>query len=103
MGNIVATSIMNRSNSTITLTQSGIVSMSLCYTKFMSESGKEESFGRVPNKSWMRKGRKADLTDVSIQKLDKASRERGVTIDLQDSEPGKRVAQVDKIVVKGDD
>ncbi|RLI43990.1 hypothetical protein DRO61_12680 [Candidatus Bathyarchaeota archaeon] len=70
----------------------------------MSEEGTgKEVFGKVYKKSWSRKGREADLTDVPVRKLQKAAEERGVRINITELTPGKIKAQVDKVVVKGDD
>jgi len=66
------------------------------------EGGKGDVFGKVFNKSWSRKGRKADLTNVSVGKLQKAAK-RGVRINITESKPKKIIAQVDKVVIKGDD
>ena len=69
----------------------------------MTEGSEESKFGQVFRKSWSRKGREADLTDVSVKKLQKAAEERGVRIDITESRPGKIKAQVNKVVIKGDD
>jgi ribosomal protein S12 len=50
----------------------------------------------------VRKGRKADITDISVEKIEKANKERGVTVEVTEVTPDKVTAQVDKIVVKGD-
>lgn len=65
-------------------------------------SGEEKKFGQVFRKSWLRKGRKADLTDVPVHKINEASK-RGVEIDLVESSPNKRIAQVNKVFIEGDD
>lgn len=57
---------------------------------------------RVPNQSLYRKGREADLTKVPLQDLNEAAK-RGIRINITSSKPGEVKAQVNKIVVKGDD
>ncbi len=70
----------------------------------MSEGGENQSvFGKMPNKSWARKGRKADLSGVSIDKVRKAAK-RGIRIEEAKKSPeGKVTVEVNKVVVKGDD
>jgi len=51
----------------------------------------------------MRRGReKVDLTNIPVEKLQKAHQERGVEVDTTNSEPGNRTATVTKVAVKGD-
>ncbi len=69
----------------------------------IEEGDRKNKFGKVFRKSWSRKGREADLTDVSVHKLQKAAKERGVRIDITESTPKKIKAQVNKIIIKGDD
>ena len=52
---------------------------------------------------WIRKGRQGvDLTNVTAKKLQEAYEKRGIEVDTTKSEPGKRIATINKIVVKGD-
>lgn len=52
---------------------------------------------------WVRKGRQGvDLTNVPAKKLQEAYEERGIEVDTTESKPGKRIATINKIVVKGD-
>lgn len=48
---------------------------------------------------WMRRGRKADITKVTLEKLQNAHDERGVVIDDTRSLGNTTTAQVDKIAV----
>lgn len=57
---------------------------------------------RVPTQTLYRRGKEADLTGITVQKLQEAA-ERGIRIDVTSSEHGKVKAEVNKIVVKGDD
>ena len=67
----------------------------------MSEG--ENSGWKVPLPSWIRKGRKADLTKVPVSKLQKAAEERGVRVDDLKREGGKVTGNVNKVIIKGDD
>ena len=68
----------------------------------MSE-GSENLFGQVPNKSWLRKGRKADFSDVPVKKIQEAAEKRGIRLDNAESSPEGSKVEVSKVVVNGDD
>jgi len=61
----------------------------------MSE-GNENPFGKVPNKSWHRKGKEANFADVPVKKIQEAAEKRGIRL-------GKTKVEVSKVIVKGDD
>lgn len=67
----------------------------------MSEGGESplNSNWVVKLNRWMRKGRKADITKVTLEKLQRAHDERGVVIDDTRSLGNTTTAQVDKIAV----
>lgn len=71
----------------------------------MSEGG-ESSGGwswKMMLPDWMRKGReKVDLTDVPVEKLQRAHEERGIEVDTTLSDPDQRIVTVTKVAVKGD-
>lgn len=48
---------------------------------------------------WMRRGKKADITKVTLEKLQEAHDKRGVVIDDTRSLGNTTTAQVDKIAV----
>lgn len=50
---------------------------------------------------WSRGPRNADLGKVSIHKLDRAARERGIRVDIERTGQGKVQARVSKTVVEG--
>lgn len=53
------------------------------------------------NVDWSRGPKKADLGKVSVHKLDRASRERGIRVDIDRVGQGKVQARVSKTVVQG--
>lgn len=53
--------------------------------------------------TFLRRGRKADLTEVSVTKLDQAARERGIQAPVTVSSDGRSIADVSKVVVKGNE
>lgn len=68
----------------------------------MSEDG-EGKFWKVFIPSWLQRGkREVDLTNVPVEKLQKAA-EKGYRVDVTDSQPGKTRGFLHKIIVKGDD
>ena len=67
------------------------------------DSPPQEPWWKVFVPSFLRRGRVADLSDVPIGKIQRDAEERGIRIDLQDSVSGRRTAQVNKVVVRGDD
>ena len=69
----------------------------------MSEGEEKVEGWRVFLPSWMRRWRKADITNIPVHKLYKAAKERGIRVEITDKTPGKIIAQVDKVVIKGDD
>ena len=69
----------------------------------MSENGESPKDWKMFLPDWMRRGRgKIDLTNVPARKLQEAYEKRGLEVDTTESEPGKRTATVNKIVVKDD-
>ena len=58
---------------------------------------------KVPLPSWLRKGRRANLTKVPVSKLQKAAEERGVRVDNLKREGGKVTGDVNKVIIKGND
>lgn len=70
----------------------------------MSESeGEQEWTWRQLLPDWLRRGRKANLARIPVEKLDKAARERGVVAEIVGTGSGRVEAEVSKVVVKGDD
>lgn len=70
----------------------------------MSESGEspKDWDWKMYLPDWLRKGRgEVNLTNVPARKLQTAYEERGLEVDTTESEPGKRTATVNKVVVKG--
>lgn len=61
-------------------------------------SGGESGEGKS---DWSRGPRNANLARVSVHKLDRAARERGVRVEVQSVRPGRVQAQVSKTVVEG--
>lgn len=55
-----------------------------------------------PRKSWYRKGRNVDISNIPIGKIEEAAK-RGIRIDITKSNKGKLTADVNKIIIKGDD
>jgi hypothetical protein len=49
---------------------------------------------------WSRGPRRANLAKVSIHKLDRAARERGIRVDIERRSQGKVTARVSKTVVR---
>lgn len=70
----------------------------------MSEDiGEKGGFwARIFRHSWYRGGREADISNVSVEKLQKAA-ERGVRIDFTETGGNEVKAKIHKIAVKGDD
>lgn len=70
----------------------------------MSEDNSERGsfWARVFRRTWYRGGREADISNVSVGKLQNAAG-RGVRIDITESKPGGVKAKIHKIVVEGDD
>ena len=68
----------------------------------MSE-GSENPFGKVPNKSWHRKGKEANFADVPVKKIQEAAEKRGIRLGKIKSSPEGTKVEVSKVIVKGDD
>lgn len=57
------------------------------------------SFWEVLLPDWVRRGKQADLTNISVGKLQDAAK-RGIQIDEVNVENGRVTARVNKIVIK---
>jgi len=68
---------------------------------YMSEG--ESSGWKIPLSSWLRKGREANLTNVPVEKIQKAAKERGIRVDNLKNRGGKVTGEVNKVVIKGND
>ncbi len=64
----------------------------------------ENPFGRLPRLSFVRRGRGIDLTNVPVRKLDRANRQRGITVtEIQPDGNGGLRGFINKVVIRGDE
>ena len=80
------------------------ISNNLAELMYMAEGGDsfeqdESVIGKI--KSWWRGGREADLTNVPVEKLQKAA-ERGWEVNITESKKGLLRGILNKKVIKGD-